>query len=114
MISKEDLEAIQLCRTAASHAVYSGAIHDSLVDRIKAAIDRLTAFVAKEARTNKQKDFGWISCSFCGGDHPQEQTDGCVWFVVCTVCQAQGPQESTPKEARLAWNGKWNTKYDAT
>ncbi len=50
MISKEDLEAIQLCRTAASRAVYSGAIHDSLVDRIKVAIDRLTALVAREAK----------------------------------------------------------------
>ena len=50
MISKEDLEAIQLCRTAAYRAVSSGAIHDSLVDRIKVAIDRLTALVAREAK----------------------------------------------------------------
>ncbi|WP_420001028.1 Lar family restriction alleviation protein [Atlantibacter hermannii] len=46
------------------------------------------------------------SCPFCGSGNTNIvcHSVGCWFFVYCTECGANGPEENTKAKAALAWN----------
>ena len=49
-------------------------------------------------------------CPFCGGTPTHvggdDSDDGDLYFVVCSVCLAEGPNVTTKKDAIKLWNAR--------
>lgn len=48
-------------------------------------------------------------CPFCGGEEPEVEGDGSIFYVMCNVCGAVGPACGDEQTAL----DRWNTRYMA-